>query len=144
MKKTFQNGRRLLNRLHQPKITPRRWWRQDSQHPGKLRPETVDLLVSILASEAGNPALKVLAALWSGGIALHLGKLLQTPQFVQTFLRKGCFKPSMEHMPIHTITPPAALLGAATFGLQSLRNLKSLEETKSSPQLFSSPDAMGM
>jgi len=36
----------------------------------------------------------------------------------------------MEHTPIYMITTRAALLGAATFGLQSLSNLQSLEEAK--------------
>jgi glucokinase len=35
------------------------------QHPSELRQATVEMLVSILASEAGNPALKVLA---TGGV----------------------------------------------------------------------------
>jgi len=96
---------------------------------------TVDLLVSILASEAGNLALKVLTTggvYLAGGIALHLVKLLQKPQFVQTFTRKGRFKDLMERMPIHIITTCAALVGAATFGLQSLSKLKNLEEAKAS------------
>ena len=67
----------------------------------------------------GNLALKVLATggvYWAGGIALHLVKLLQKQQFVQTFTRKGRFKDLMERMPIHIITARVALLGAATFG----------------------------
>ena len=95
----------------------------DPQHPSELCLATVDLLTSILASEAGNLALKVLATggvYLAGGVALHLVKLLQTPQFLETFTRKGRFKDLMEGMPIHIITTRAALLGAATFGLQRL------------------------
>jgi glucokinase len=95
----------------------------DPQHPSELCLATVDLLASILASEAGNLALKVLATggvYLAGGVALHLVKLLQTPQFLESFTRKGRFKDLMEGMPIHIITTRAALLGAATFGLQSL------------------------
>jgi len=102
----------------------------DPQHPSELCLATVDLLVSILASEAGNLALKVLATggvYMAGGIALHLVKLLQKPQFVQTFTSKGRFKDLMERMPIHLVTTRAALVGAATFGLQSLSRLKSGE-----------------
>ena len=47
----------------------------DPQHPSELCQATVDLLVSILASEAGNLALKVLATggvYLAGGVALHL------------------------------------------------------------------------
>src|SRR5262249_29422675 len=102
----------------------------DPQHPSELCRATVDLLASILASEAGNLALKVLSTggvYLAGGIALHLLTLLQTPQFVKTFTRKGRFKDLMERMPIHIITTRAALLGAATFGLQSLTKLKNRE-----------------
>ncbi|HYA25611.1 MAG TPA: glucokinase [Terriglobales bacterium] len=106
----------------------------DPQHPSELCLATVDLLVSILASEAGNLALKVLATggvYLAGGIALHVMKFLQKPQFVQTFTRKGRFKDLMERMPIHIITTRAALVGAATFGLQSLSKLKNRQEKPS-------------
>src|SRR5262245_9236265 len=107
----------------------------DPQHPSKLCLATVDLLVSILASEAGNLALKVLATggvYLAGGIAIHLVKFLQEPKFVQTFTRKGRFEDLMARIPIHVITTRAALLGAATFGLQSLNNVKKREEEKAS------------
>ena len=102
----------------------------DPQCPSQLCRATVDLLASILASEAGNLALKVLATggvYLAGGVALHLLELLKKPQFVQTFTRKGRFKDLMERMPIHVITTRAALLGAVTFGLQSLNNIKHRE-----------------
>jgi hypothetical protein len=38
----------------------------------------------------------------------------------------------MERMPIHIITTRAALLGAATFGLQRLSNLNKREEVRAS------------
>jgi glucokinase len=102
----------------------------DPQYPSGLCLATVDLLVSVLASEAGNLALKVLATggvYLAGGIALHVMTLLQTPQFVETFTRKGRFKDLMKRMPIHIITTRAALLGAATLGLQSLTKVKNRE-----------------
>jgi glucokinase len=107
----------------------------DPHRPSELCLATVGLLASILASEAGNLALKVLATggvYLAGGVALHLVNLLQTQQFVETFTRKGRFKDLMERMPIHIITTRAALLGAASFGLQSLSNLKTREEAKAS------------
>jgi glucokinase len=107
----------------------------DPRHPSELCLAMVDLLVSILANEAGNLALKVLATggvYLAGGIALHLVKLLQQPQFAQTFTRKGRFKDLMERMPIDIITARAALVGAATFGQQSLGKLKNREEAKAS------------
>jgi glucokinase len=107
----------------------------DPQRPSELCSATVDLLASILASEAGNLALKVLATggvYLAGGIALHLVRLVQKPQFVQTFTRKGRFKDLMERMPIHIITTRAALAGAATFGLQTLSRLTNRQEAKAS------------
>src|SRR5262249_43047740 len=107
----------------------------DSQHPSELCLATVEMTVSILASEAGNLALKVLATggvYLAGGIALHLVRLLQEPQFVDTFTRKGRFKELMEQMPIHLITTRAALVGAATFGLQSLDKFRNCEEKRAS------------
>jgi glucokinase len=107
----------------------------DPEHPSELCLATVDLLVSILASEAGNLALKVLATggvYMAGGIALHLMKQLQKPQFVEAFTRKGRFADLMERMPIHIITTRAALVGAAAFGLQSLSNVQSREQAKAS------------
>jgi glucokinase len=98
----------------------------DPQHPSELCQETVKMLVSILASEAGNLALKVLATggvYIAGGVALHLLSALQEPRFMQTFSRKGRFKDLMERIPIHVITTRAALVGAATFGLESLKSI---------------------
>jgi glucokinase len=107
----------------------------DPQHPSDLGLATVDLLVSILASEAGNLALKVLATggvYLAGGVALHLVEFLQKLQFVQTFTRKGRFKELMERMPIHIITTRAALVGAAAFGLQSLSRFRNRKEAEAS------------
>lgn len=107
----------------------------DPQHPSELCLATVDLLASILASEAGNLALKVLATggvYLAGGVALHLVTLLQTPQFLETFTRKGRFKDLLERMPIHIITARAALLGAATFGLESLSKVNHRDGAKAS------------
>jgi len=99
----------------------------DPQNPSKLCRATVEILVSILASEAGNLALKVLATggvYLAGGVALHLLSLLQEPQFKESFTRKGRFKDLMMCMPIHVITTRAALIGAATYGLESLNDYK--------------------
>ncbi len=100
----------------------------DPQHPSELCQETVEMLVSILASEAGNLALKVLATggvYIAGGVALHLLNALQEPRFTETFTRKGRFRDLMQRIPIHVITTRAALVGAATFGLESLKNIRS-------------------
>jgi len=100
----------------------------DPQHPSELCQETVEMLVSILASEAGNLALKVLATggvYIAGGVALHLLNALQEPRFTETFTRKGRFRDLIQRIPIHVITTRAALVGAATFGLESLKNIRS-------------------
>ena len=88
---------------------------------------TIEILVSILASEAGNLALKVLATggvYMAGGVALHLLNALQEPRFMETFIRKGRFKDLMESIPVHVITARAALIGAATYGLENLKDHK--------------------
>ena len=100
----------------------------DPHHPCELSRQTIDMLVSILAGEAGNLALKVLATggvYIAGGVALHLLEVLQQPQFMQSFTNKGRFKELMEHFPIYVITTRAALLGAASFGLQRLNDHRS-------------------
>jgi len=99
----------------------------DPHNPSELCRATVEMLVSILASEAGNLALKVLATggiYMAGGIALHLLSALQESQFMQTFTRKGRFKDLMARMPVHVIATRAALVGAATYGLENLKNHK--------------------
>src|SRR5215470_12043780 len=55
----------------------------DPNHPSELCRATIDMLVSILAAEAGNLALKVLATggvYIAGGVALHLLNFLQRPE----------------------------------------------------------------
>lgn len=95
----------------------------DRENPSALCQATVDMLVSILASEAGNLFLKVFATggvYLTGGIALHVLSALQEPRFIQTFAAKGRFRNLMERVPIHVITARAALIGAAAYGLDSL------------------------
>jgi len=100
----------------------------DPRRPSELCRATVEMLISILASEAGNLALKVMATggvYLAGGVAVHLLDALKDPRFMQTFTRKGRFKDLMERIPVHVITTRAALVGAAAFGLESLKNIKS-------------------
>ena len=97
----------------------------DPHHPCELSRQTIDMLVSILAGEAGNLALKVLATggiYIAGGVALHVLEALQQPQFMEAFTNKGRFKDLMANFPIYVITTRAALLGAASFGLERLRD----------------------
>jgi glucokinase len=97
----------------------------DPQNPDELCHATVEILVSILGAEAGNLALKALAtgALYlAGGVATHLSSVLQQPEFMHAFTKKGRFKDVMERIPVHLITARAALIGAASYGLESLKN----------------------
>ena len=96
----------------------------DLQNPSKLCAATVDTFISILASEAGNVALKVLATggiYLAGGIPLHVLSALQDPRFIECFTRKGRFAELMKHIPVHVILSRAALLGAAVYGLESFK-----------------------
>jgi glucokinase len=102
----------------------------DRDNPSPLCRATIDTVVSILASEAGNLFLKVFATggiYLAGGIALHLLGPLQEPRFMQTFTRKGRFKHLMERVPVHVITTRAALMGAAAWGLESAKDAKAAE-----------------
>jgi glucokinase len=97
----------------------------DPNNPSELCRATIEVLVSILASEAGNLALKVLATggiYLTGGIALHVLGALQEPSFIQRFTNKGLFKDLMSRIPVHVITARAALVGAATYGLERLKD----------------------
>jgi glucokinase len=99
----------------------------DPQNPSALCRATIEVVVSILASEAANLALKVLATggvYLAGGVALHLLTALQEPRFMQVFTKKGRFEDMMKRIPVRIITTRAALVGAATYGLESLRNHK--------------------
>jgi glucokinase len=95
----------------------------DPVDPSALCRSAIDLLVAILASEAGNLCLKVFATggiYLTGGLARRLLVLLQEPGFMQTFSRKGRFAPLMTRVPVHVITARAALIGAAAYGLEYL------------------------
>jgi glucokinase len=99
----------------------------DPNNPSERCQATVEMFVSILASEAGNLVLKVLATggiYIAGGVALHVLSALQKPSFMDAFTRKGRFKDLMARIPVHVITTRAALLGAATYGLDALKSVR--------------------
>jgi glucokinase len=94
------------------------------ENPSKLCAATADTFASILASEAGNLALKVLATggiYLAGGIPLHMLKVIERPDFMETFKRKGRFAGMMAKIPVHVILTRAALAGAAAYGLESFK-----------------------
>jgi glucokinase len=95
----------------------------DPRDPSARCRAAVETLASILAAEAGNLALKVLATgglYLAGGVALHMLDALKDPRFMQTFARKGRFEDLMRKIPVHVITARGALVGAAAYGLECL------------------------
>ncbi len=95
-----------------------------SKPAGNLCAATIDMFVSILASEAGNLAVKVLATggvYIAGGAATRLLSDLKTPAFMQSFKRKGRLAGLMANIPVHLVVSPAGLIGAAACGLEQLK-----------------------
>ncbi len=85
---------------------------------------TLETFVQILAAEAGNLALKILAsggAYLGGGIPPRILQAIDNGKFVQRFSDKGRMSKLLERMPIYAIlNSNAALLGAACYGLNQL------------------------
>jgi glucokinase len=97
----------------------------DPHSESRLCRATIDMFASILADEAGNLALKILATggiYLAGGIAVHTISVLQEPKFIRAFTNKGRFSEIMKRIPVHVIITNAALLGAATYALESFRD----------------------
>lgn len=88
-----------------------------------LAVETLDLFISILASEGANMVLKVMATgglYLAGGIPAHILPKLTYAHFVQAFTNKGRLGELLSRVPIHVVTARAALLGAALYGLEQM------------------------
>jgi len=69
-------------------------------------------------------ALRVLATggiYLAGGIPPRIRRFLEEPAFMEAFKRKGRFAGLMASVPVHVIITRAALVGAASYGLESLR-----------------------
>jgi glucokinase len=81
--------------------------------------ETLRMFVSAFGAEAGNVALKVLAAggmYLGGGIAPKILKTMESGEFTKAFLDKGRLSPLLEAIPVRVILDETcALLGAAAF-----------------------------
>ncbi len=84
--------------------------------------ESLRLFVSILGSEAGNLALKVLATggvYLGGGIPSRILPFLKEAVFMHAFTAKGRFSEMLAKIPVHIILiPEAGLFGAACHGLK--------------------------
>jgi len=94
----------------------------DKENACDLCVATLNAFVSILAAEASNLALKVLATggvYIGGGIPPRILSYLQNNQFMQAFTHKGRLTPLLTEMPVHVIlNPKVALLGAAIHGFE--------------------------
>jgi len=94
----------------------------DGERPCELCVATLDTFVSILAAEAGNLALKVLATggvYLGGGIPPRILPALEHGRFMESFQRKGRMSKLLARVPVHVIlNPKVALLGAACRGLE--------------------------
>ena len=95
---------------------------------------TIETVISIMGSEAGNLALKVLAAggmYVTGGIATHLRPAMKAPRFLQSFRRKGRFAEMMSRIPVQLVVSRAGIAGAAAYGLRSAAPTKADQEVSS-------------
>ncbi|MBT8362691.1 MAG: glucokinase [Deltaproteobacteria bacterium] len=85
---------------------------------------TLDMFISILGSEAGNMALKILPSggvYLGGGIPPRILPALQKGLFMEKFLHKGRMSHLLVNMPVNVILKTdTALTGAAYYGLEIL------------------------
>src|SRR6201991_55297 len=75
----------------------------DPNRPGKLCAATGETFISILGSETGNLAVKVLATggiYLAGGIPLHMLGARNGARFMESFKRKGRFSELIERIPV--------------------------------------------
>ena len=96
----------------------------DQHNSSELCRATVDTFVSILASEAANMVLKVMATggiYLAGGIPLHIPRAAEELRFMESFKRKGRFAQLMERIPVHVILNRKCRCGA-TCGKESRSN----------------------
>ncbi len=96
----------------------------DPEKTNELCQRTLQLFVSILGTESGNMALKLLATggvYIGGGIPPRILSVLESSEFMTAFRLKGRFADFMARTPLHVIlNSQAALLGAAHYGLTHL------------------------
>jgi glucokinase len=89
--------------------------------------QALDMFVSAYGAEAGNLALKMMAAggvFVGGGIAPKIIQKFKGPAFMSAFTAKGRMKPLLEAMPVRVIMQEkTALLGAARYAAQMASKL---------------------
>jgi len=94
----------------------------DPNGQSRLCSTTIELFVSILASEAGNLALKFLATggvYLAGGASVHALTVIKKPVFIERFRHKGRLTDLLGRVPVHVVVSPAGLTGAAACGLDT-------------------------
>ncbi len=94
----------------------------DPQTPDPLSIAAIELCVSVLGSEAGNLALKVLATggvYVGGGIPPRILPFLGHDEFLAAFQRKGRLGELLARVPVHVIVENVALIGAASHGFET-------------------------
>jgi glucokinase len=97
----------------------------DPAGPDPLAAATLGTFVDILGAEAGNLGLKVLATggvYLAGGIPQRILPALQDGRFIRAFQNKGRLGDVICRVPVGVILQRAALIGAASFGLEQLKN----------------------
>jgi len=91
----------------------------DEEGYSKLCAHTLDMFAAAYGAEAGNSALKVLAAggiYLGGGIAPKILHKLQEGAFMEAYLDKGRLSPLLESIPVRVILDDScALMGAAAY-----------------------------
>ncbi len=94
----------------------------DKDSPCPLCKATLEMFVSILGSEAGNLALKVMATggvFVGGGIPPRIIPALEAGSFMMAFSGKGRMRAIMKKIPVRVImNPGTALMGAACYGFK--------------------------
>ncbi len=94
----------------------------DQERPTLLCQQTMELFIDILAAEAGNLALKVMATggiYLGGGILPRMLPALYNGRFSRAFARKGRHSPLVARIPVQVILhPDAALFGAAALAME--------------------------
>jgi glucokinase len=91
--------------------------------PCDLCRATLDIFISVLGSETGNLALKIMATggvYMGGGIPVRIMPALTDGAFRQAFLNKGRFADLLEKIPVHIITDPRVGLRGAAYYLVNL------------------------
>jgi len=94
----------------------------DRQNPCELCVKTVEVFISVMAAEAANLALKVLArggVYLGGGIPPRILPALDRGRFMRAFTHKGRMSELLASMPVHVIiNPKAGLFGSARLGFE--------------------------